>query len=176
MLVLNDSNHRREGAGPIDWPYLLSFTTVPGYYGFDSTAQTVLALVKSGESGTADPYNHDNAFFGWVVTRTEYLNAVGAGQWANYDPAQRDAILRAFLQAYSQQVYALGRSYFINTTHEVVEGETANAPSPPGSGPWIRAHATVMLGFRQNGVASDILASMRAMAQYLWPAADWSSY
>jgi hypothetical protein len=176
MMVLNDSNHRRQGAGPIDWPYLLSFSTVPGSYGVDSTAQMVLALVKSGESGTADPYNHDDAFFGWAVTRTEYLDALNSGAWMNYDPAYRDSIIRAFLQTYTQYIYTLGRTYFRDVTAEIADGETNNTPVPPMAGPWIGEQASMMVRFNQAGVASDIHATMLALAQYLWPSADWSGY
>jgi len=176
MLVLSDSNHRREGASPIDWPYLLAFSTVPATYGVDSSAQSVLALEKSAESGTGDPYTWDNAFFGWAITRTEFLDTYGQTMWKNYDPSYRDTIIRAFMQAYTGQIYSLGRDYFINVDLEVQDGETDNTPGPPGGGPWIKEHGTMMARMKQDGVAQDIIETMRTLGEYLWPSADWSQF
>ena len=176
MMVLNDSNHRREGAGPIDWPYLMGFTTIPSTYGVDSTAQTILALTKSAESGTGNPSLWDDAFFGWAVTRTEFLDSYGHGMWQNYDPAVRDSIIRAFLTEYDRYVRQLGREYFRDVTHEIADGETDNSPAPPGGQPWIKEHSSVILRMRGDGIASDILDTMHALALYLWPSADWSAY
>jgi hypothetical protein len=176
MMVLNDSNHRRQGAGPIDWPYLLPFSTVGSSYGSDSTAQTMIALVKSGESGTGDPYVWDDAFFGWAVTRSEYLDPYHGNMWAGYDPAVRDTIVRAYLAEYTSHIYQLGREYFRDVTHEIADGETDNSPVPPGAGPWIRQHAATMGIMRGDGFAPDVLDTMRSLATYLWPDADWSIY
>ena len=176
MMLLNDSNHRRGGAGPVDWPYLLGFSTIPSSYGVDSTAQTVLALVKSGESGTGNPLVWDDAFFGWAVSRTEFLDSYGKGMWQNYDPAVRDGIVRAFLREYDRNVRALGREYFRDLTHEIADGETDNFPAPPSGGPWIKEHSSIMLRMAADGFATDIHETMYALAEYLWPDADWSPF
>ena len=176
MMLLNDSNHRRAGADPVDWPYLLGFATVPSSVGVDSTAQTVLALAKSGESSTGDPYSWNDAFFGWAVTRTEFLDTYGQGMWQNYDPLVRDAIVRAFLMEYDRQVRTLGREYFRDLTREITDGETDNAPAPPGGGPWINEHSAVLLRMSADGFAADVHDTMLSLAEYLWPDADWSAY
>ena len=173
MMVLNDSNHRRAGAGPVDWPYLLGFTTIPSTYGVDSSMQTILALAKSAESGTGDPGLWDDAFFGWAVTRTEFLDSYGRGMWQNYAPSVRDSIIRAFLTEYVRYIKQLGRNYFRDVTHEIADGETDNTPAPPGGGPWIKEHSSVMQRMAGDGVGSDIIDTMRTLAVYLWPDARW---
>ena len=176
MMLLNDSNHRRGGANPVDWSYLLGFTSVPSNYGVDSSAQTLLALTKSGESGTGDPYAWEDAFFGWAVTRTEFLDTYGNGMWQNYDPSVRDAIVRAFVVEYDRQVRTLGREYFRDLTQEISDGETDNTPAPPDGQPWIREHSSMLLRMRADGFAADIHDTMLSLAEYLWPDADWSAY
>ncbi|HTI68793.1 MAG TPA: hypothetical protein VMF06_02425 [Candidatus Limnocylindria bacterium] len=191
QMVLNDANHHRENTAPIDFPYLLAFSTAGGKYGFDTTAQTVAALIKSGESGTGDPYDgapaggpytpgiRQNDFSGFGVTRLEFLDAVDGfthTQWQNYAPLGRDAIARAVVTEHDRYVRQLGREYFRDKTGEIQDGETYNWPSAPGSGPWIRGHSAYFVRMRDDNFAPDILNTLHNQALYLWPAADWSAY
>jgi len=37
-------------------------------------------------------------------------------------------------------------------------------------------HGTMMARMKQDGVAQDIIETMRTLGEYLWPAADWSQF
>lgn len=177
QMILNDSNHRRLGSFPIDWPYLESFTSKQLYWNLGAAAQNIAALIKAGEATTFDSRSWLDGFTGFNAIRTEYLWArEGADMWAGYDPAYRDAIIRAWLTEYSKKIHELGREHFRDVTGEIRDGETDNTPGAPNANPWIRSHAGMLVFFQSKGTAPDIVESMRELGQFLWPDADWTKF
>ena len=187
QMVLNDANHRRSGAGPIDFPYLLAFTKEGSQHGADSVSQIYTALIKSGESATGDTYTRDNAFFGWAVTRTEFLDYSPDGgvpkEWVNHTGAGRDTLLNAFITEYDRMVRTLGTNYFVTLgdgcgcSELVYTGvETDTSPVPTGAPPWNRQWATTMTNMEVDGVSSTVMDKMKSLAEFLWGYADWSRF
>ena len=187
QMVLNDANHRRSGAGPIDFPYLLAFTKEGSQHGADSVSQIYTALIKSGESATGDPYTRDNAFFGWAVTRTEFLDYSPDGgvpkEWVNHTGSGRDTLLGAFISEYDRMVRSLGTNYFVTIgdgcgcSELVYTGlETDTSPVPTGAPPWNRQWATTMTNMEGDGVSSTVMDKMKSLAEFLWGHADWSRF
>lgn len=181
QLTLNDSQHRRGGASPIDWPYLLLFSGSPMAYNVPSAAQTLVGLTKAAESGTGDPYCAfgDDSFLPWRAARTEFLmDREYPAAWQGYDLNWRNSLFNAWLTEWSNWIYTLGRGYFITNsfTMEIVEGDTNNAPVPAESGSWIGEHASFLQWLEANNSDIPTVKMMVDLANYLWPAADWSAY
>jgi len=178
QMVLNDSNHRRRGAFPIDWQYLLAFSQNQLYFGLGSTAQIIAASIKAGETTTTNPTDPYDGFTGFTGPSTEYLwvRDIPQDMWAGYDPVFRDQVIRAQLGEYARMVHLVGRDYFRDVTGELLDGETDNSPGALRARPWIRSHAGVLNNFKKAGVSQDIVDTMKELGQFLWPAADWSRY
>lgn len=181
QLALNDSQHHRGGASPIDWSYLLLFAEGPMAYNVPTAAQTLVALTKAAESGTGDPYSiyGDDSFLPWRVARTEFLmDRQFPEAWQSYDLNSRNSIFNAWLGQWSTWIYALGRNYFITNsfTLEAIEGDTNNAPAAPQGGSWIGEHAALLQWLEANQADISTVKMMVDLATYMWPAADWSAY
>jgi len=180
QMILNDSNHRRHEGFPVDWPYLQAFTSgqLGHGLGLGAAAQIMAAAIKTGEATTYNPRSPNEGFSAFWGPSTEFLwsRSYPDRHWSGYDPEFRDSVIRAWLAEYSRMVHELGREHFRDVTGEVVEGDTGNIVGPPRGMPWIQSHTGVLVFLKQQGVAQDIVDSMREIGQYLWPAADWSRY
>lgn len=179
QLVLNDSQHHRGGASPIDWSYLQLFTEGQMSYQVPAAAQTLVALTKAAESGTGDPQclHGDDSFLPWRAARTEFLmDREHPLAWKPYALTWRNSLFNAWLGEWANWVYGLGRNYFITNTLEVVDGETANVPAPPQGGRWISEHAALLQWLEANNADRGTVKMMVDLANYVWPAANWNHY
>lgn len=178
QMILNDANHRHLEGFPIDWPYLQSFAGSQIAHGLGSAAQTTIAAIKAGESTTFNPQGQWDGFTAYSGPSMEWLwnTSFGAEHWQGYDPAFRDAVIRAWLAEYSRMVHELGRAHFRDVTFEIADGETDNTPGPPRSRPLIRSFAGNIVFLKNNGAAPDIIESMKELGGFLWPAADWTRF
>jgi hypothetical protein len=176
QLVLNDSNHRRNVSSPIDWPYLLAHVAGLWNKGIHAEGMLTAVMAKAGESGTGDPYTPENSFVAFYGPRLGVLFAsTDVARWDGHDPAQRDAVVRAFVDEYSRWIHLFGRDYFVNFTGELDPLNIDNTPGVPQSEPWIRSHAGVIQVAEQVGYAPDIIAKLRDLGQFLWPDAVWTA-
>ena len=176
QMVLNDSNHRRNGSSPVDWPYLQSHVYALWNYGIPAEGMLLTTLAKAGEAGTGDPYNQANAYMGFSSgPRLGMLFASPpVGVWAGHDPLERDAAVRALVDEYAKWIYHFGRDYFINTVGELDPLNMDNTPGTAVAGPWIRSHAGTIQSAENLGYAPDILTTLREIGTYLWPGASWT--
>ncbi len=174
QLVLNDANHRRHNASPIDWDYLTAFSTSPMHFGLGGEAMIMTAITKAAEAGTGEPSNRENGFFGFNGPRLEFLDLREHPQmWSSYPKDRRDAIVEAFLAEYGRWIRKMGRDYFIKVTGELDPAQTDNSIGPPMAPPWIRSHAGMLYYLKSRKYPSQVVGEMRGIAEYLWPDSDW---
>jgi hypothetical protein len=176
QLVLSGSLRTRNGAFPFDWAYMNAFTMgLNTQHRFQNAGMMMVALIKAGEATSGNPGHGNDGFNAFGSLRTEYLwNREGSlSMWQGYDPALRDAVIRGWLAEYEYFITYLGRNHFINVTGEVREGEYNNNPSSPHTQPWIRSHGGMLVHFKNNGAAPDIVETMRRIGRFLWPDANW---
>jgi hypothetical protein len=177
QMVLNDSNHRRQGTFPIDWSYLVAFTHGQEKYGIGSAAQLTAALMKAGEATTHAPTDQWDGFNGLAGPALEFLWTREEPQmWDGYSPAFRDSVIRAHLAEFDRMARLVTRDHFITVTGEILGGETENNPGPPRGRPWVSSHSAMLVFLKEKGVASDIVETMRNLGEYLWPESDWARF
>lgn len=173
QMVLNDTNHRRHNASPIDWDYLTAFSTTPMGVGLHSEAMIITAITKAAEAGTGAPETKENAFYGFYGPRLEFLDLREQPKmWSGYSRSQRDGIVGAFLSEYDRWIRKMGRDYFIKVTGEIDPAQRDNVVGPPMAGPWIRSHAGMLLQLKTRKYPPEVIGKMRSIAEFLWPEAD----
>lgn len=175
QLVLNDANHRRNESSPIDWPYLMGQTASMWSYGMPSEAMLTIAVAKSAEAGTGDPFSLVNRYYGFIAgPRLGMLFSTPThAQWSGYPPEFRDSVIRALVAESSRWTQLLGRDHFIDVTGEIDPLETDNRPINPVASPWIRSHAGIISTAESIGYSPELIEDLRNFAKYLWPDSAW---
>ena len=177
QMVLNDSNHRRQGTSPIDWSYLVAFTQGQLAYGLGTAAQLTVAQIKAGEATTYDPTDQWDGFNGLAGPALEFLfTRERPEMWDGYPVEFRDQVIRSLLAEFSRMAHLVGREYFRDVTGELKDDETDNTTGAPRARPWIRSHSGMLVFLKQQEVAPDIIETMRDLGKFLWPQADWERF
>jgi hypothetical protein len=166
QLAMSGNLRIRNGQSPIDWQYQGPFAEIINY---PNEAYVNFLLWKNGQATSAYPINQTDGFI-WKQVKLELTyNSERPTRWLGYSSDFRDSMLRAWVNEYDRTVRAIGRDAFIARGDISAALNQNNSPGAPFAEPWINNHASSIVYYKSKSVASDIVAKLVALGEFLWP-------